>query len=104
MASICASGVDLGIVGNVAGQDDIGVEIGGQLADTLLEFIDLVGEGEFGAFAFHGFCNAVSDGAVAEQTDDEGAFAVEKSHLFLSFSVGSWVQRIAQALSQQIIT
>ena len=49
----CAEGrehrVDLGVVGDVAVEDEGRAELGGELGDALLEALALVAEGELGA-------------------------------------------------------
>ena len=48
--------------------------------DALLEALALVAEGEFGAFAVAGACDAIGDRAVVQYARDEQAFAGEESH------------------------
>jgi len=47
-----------------------GAQFLGQLFHPLLEFLVLVGQGDFGAFACHGLSDTKSNGAVAGDTDD----------------------------------
>ena len=65
---------------HVALEHEFGIELGGHLADTLFEAFVLVSEGELGAFAMHGLCNAVGNRAVAEQSGNQNAFSCEKAH------------------------
>ena len=72
--------VDLGVVGDVAVEDERRAEFGGELGDALLEALALVAEREFGAFAAAGPGDAVGDRAVGEHAGDQEALAGEKSH------------------------
>ena len=72
--------LDLGVVGDVAVEDQRRAELGGELGDPLLEALALVAEGELGAFAAAGPGDAVGDRPVREDAGDEEALAGEKSH------------------------
>ena len=61
----CAnSALDLGVVGDVAVEHQLGAELGGEFGDALLEALALVAEGQLGAFAAAGAGDAVGDRAV----------------------------------------
>jgi hypothetical protein len=60
------TGVDLRVVGDVAGEDQVAAELFGELGDAILEAFVLVGEGELCSFAMAGLGNAVGDGAVGD--------------------------------------
>ena len=81
-------GVDFGVACHVAGQEDFAAKFGAHFFDARFEFVVLVGEGEFGAFAVHGLGDAVGDGEVAGKAGDEDFFAAEEAHGFvLGFEV-----------------
>src|SRR6185369_5847554 len=71
--------VDLRVVGDVAGQQDVAREFGEQLRDALAHGLALVGKGEFRAFAMHRARNAVGDRTGAEQPRDEDLLSGEES-------------------------
>jgi len=73
-------GGDLLVAADVAVEDQLRVEFGGEFGDALLEALALVAEGEFGAFAMAGSRHAVGDRAVVEYARNEQAFAGEESH------------------------
>ena len=72
--------VDLRVVADVAIEDELRVEVGGEFGDAVLEALAHVAEGEFGAFAVAGPGDAVGDRAVVKHAGDQQAFAGEKSH------------------------
>ena len=80
--------VDLGVVGDVAVEDQRRAELGGELGDALLEALALVAEGQLGAFAAAGPGDAVGDRAVRQHAGDEEALAGEKSHGTSAFARG----------------
>ncbi len=72
---------NLGIAGDITGQDDLGVAFSGKFFDPALKAISLIGEGEFSPLTMHGLGNAPGDGAVAGDAGDQGPFSCQKSHL-----------------------
>jgi hypothetical protein len=66
---------------HVTGVNLLTAEFGSHLGDTFLKAFVLVGEGEFGTFPVHGFCDPVGDRAVGQQSGDQNAFAGEKAHV-----------------------
>ena len=72
--------VDLGVVGDVAVEDEGRAELGGEFGDAILEALALVAEGELGAFAPERPGDAVGDRPVRKNAGDEEALAGKKSH------------------------
>jgi hypothetical protein len=67
--------IDLRVLADVAGQDDVGAELAGELADAVAEALADVGEGELRALAVAGLRDAVGDRAVRQQAGDQDALA-----------------------------
>ena len=73
-------GIDLLVELHVAWHGDVGIELRRELLDAASEALVLIGESHLGAVLVHGLGDPPGDGAVPRNTDDEGPFAVEKSH------------------------
>src|SRR6185369_14386513 len=72
--------LDLGVVGDVAVEDQRRRELGGEFRDALLEALALIAERELGTFTVAGARDPVGDRPVGEDAADEKALAGEKSH------------------------
>ena len=80
----CAQGFehccDLAVVGDVAVEHQRRPELGGELADAILEALALIAERELGALAAERARDAVGDRPVGEDARNEQALAGEKAH------------------------
>ena len=74
------SAVDLRVVGNVASEDEGGVEFPGEVGHALAHAFALVREGELGALALARPGDAVGDRAVGKHPGDEDAPALQEAH------------------------
>ena len=68
---------DLPVVGDIAGQDDPGIQLGGKLFNAPAQFIPLIGQGQLGPLAPHGTGDPPGDGTVAGHAHDQGAFVIK---------------------------
>src|SRR5262249_24505484 len=73
--------VDLLVAGDVAGQDDVRAERVRCLVHARAQLVIDVGEGQLRAFAMHGVGDAPGDRTLTEDAGDQGALAVQKSHV-----------------------
>src|SRR5690606_11067182 len=73
--------LDLGVVGNVAGNDDVAAEFFGEAAHAAFKAFADIGECQFGALGAAGMRDAVGDGSVRKYAGDQEAFAVQKAHV-----------------------
>ena len=72
--------VHLRVFSHVHGQANGAVEAGGHVDYAVLQALVLVGEGELGSFALERLGDAVGDGTVAGEANDECALAGHESH------------------------
>ena len=86
VAELGEGALDLRVFGHVELEDQLGVELGGELGDALLEALALVAERQFSAFAAAGTRDAVGDGAVVQNAGDQKPLAGQESH-----GVSSWM-------------
>ncbi len=78
--------LDLAVVLHVTGHQDVGVEVRNQFLDSIAKALVLVSEGEFRTLAMHGCGDAIGNGAVAGNADDQCALALQKTHVKLSLA------------------
>ena len=99
-----AEPMDLGIVADVAVEDERGVELAREVGDAVLESLADVAEGEFGTLAIAGARNAVGDRAVGQHAGDEQALSCKKPHgrSLLVFSPGLGRLRFWHARSRNL--
>jgi len=81
LAQFGEGGVDLAVLGHVAGQHDVAAERGGEFGDAFLEAVAHVGERQVGALVAAGARDAVGDGSVGKHPGHEDALAGEKAHV-----------------------
>ena len=84
LAHLLHQRIDLGVFGHIAGEDQRRAEFGRQLGDPVLEPVALVGEGQLGPLGATLSGNAVRDGAVGEQAEDQDALAGQKTLVHMS--------------------
>ena len=80
LAEAVEQGGDLGVVGDVAVEHQLGAELGGEFAHPLPEALALVAERELGTLAPAGPGDAVGDRPAREHAGDQESLAGEKSH------------------------
>ncbi len=80
-------GVDLGVVGHVAGVDGGVAELGGQLGHAVPDALALVGEGHLGPFADDRLRDAIGDRAVGEHPGDQDSLTLQEPHFRRPFPV-----------------
>ena len=73
-------GVDLRVVGDVAGEHQVAAELVGELGDAVLEALADIGERQLGAFALAGLRDAVGNRTVRQQAGQQDTFTSEKAH------------------------
>src|SRR5712691_9524056 len=79
------------VAADIAAESQLAAEFPGHFLHAVPHPFPLVCEGKLGAFAPHHFGDAVSDGAIAQQSGDQHAFAGEKSHWYsLSMDLRLW--------------
>jgi hypothetical protein len=66
---------NLSVTRNIAREQEIAAEFRNCFCDSLPQTFTLISKGKFRAFPPHRFCDAISDGTIAEQTGDKDAFA-----------------------------
>ena len=99
LAELLEARCDLRIVGDVERQDDIAAQFGGRFLYPRKQLLVLVGEGQFGAFAVHGFGDAAGDRTLAGDSGDQCALALQETHV-LSPMMMSWRCPTAARLEQ----
>ena len=72
--------LDLRVFGDVALEQQIAAEFGGELGDAVLEALVLVGKGQFCTFAVAGLGDAVGNRMLRQNAGDEDALLCEESH------------------------
>src|SRR3546814_3564525 len=83
----CHRGLDLVVVGHIAGQHDRAAESGGEFADTVLETIAHICKCQFGALPMTCAGNAVSNGPVRQNAGDQNAFTFKKTHVVYPLAI-----------------
>ena len=81
LAELLEAGGDLRIVGDVERQHDIAADSAAAFSTRDLQFVVLVGERQFRAFAVHGLGDAAGDGTLAGDAGDQCALALQESHV-----------------------
>jgi hypothetical protein len=80
LAQLVEEGGHLLVAADIAVEDELGIEFGGELGDAVLEALALIAERQLSAFAVAGAGDAVSDGAVGQHARDQQPLAGEKAH------------------------
>ncbi len=75
-------GVDAGIFGNIALQNDVRTQLSGKFFYAAFQFVVLVGECQFSSFAVHRLSDTVGDGQFAGNTGYQNALTGKKTHSF----------------------
>ena len=65
---------DFVVVADIHGQHDLRTEILGEAGNPVRQFLTLVGEGQFGTLAMHRGSDAIGNGAVARDTNNQCLF------------------------------
>ena len=76
----CKQGVNLLILGHVAGQHRNLAEVGGKFFDAFADVFTLIGERQLRAFPARGLGDAVGNRAVGQQAGDQDFLVLQESH------------------------
>ena len=72
--------LDVRIARDIAFENDVRVHVGGKPGDAFAKPLVLTGERELRALSMHGARDSPGDRTIAGNAEDQGSFALQKSH------------------------